>query len=126
MNWGNLIESFIKTVAVFILLLIFSVAASGIIHGSRWYLCYQNPNSQKCRCGTGSGLPFVWYEIHPDCDECCINATGLEMCCMLPDSLMFEPVGFVLDVVVIYALALVVVRGYDYLFKKKPKKLKSK
>ncbi|NYZ79195.1 hypothetical protein H0N99_03530 [Candidatus Micrarchaeota archaeon] len=132
MNWKS-IKPDIRVVAVFIILFVISLLASSVIRGDSGYLSSyhykpsscKNPAFEGVRCWyEGLGLPFQWTLTLGHCDDCCKEVNESVVKCNaggvgLP--IGFEPVNFILDAIIWWVVAFLLVKSYDFLFKRKKK-----
>jgi hypothetical protein len=131
MNW-KFMKPDTRVVAVFIILLVISLIVSSVIRGDPGYLSSyrykpslcNNPAFGGVQCWyAGLGLPFQWTLILGHCEDCCKEVNESVLRCNaggvgLP--IGFEPVNFILDVIIWWVVAFLLVKSYD-LFERKKK-----
>jgi hypothetical protein len=122
MNIWKFIKPDNEVMCLLFILFILSVAISIFIPGDPGYLCGGYPYG--CRSVSGIGLPFAWTNLtfiytYPPCNE---NAGGCRAGVLPPKSVNFDLINLVLDIIILYIVALLAVRIYDAYFRKKKKK----
>jgi hypothetical protein len=109
--------------SLFSLLFTLSVILSIFIPGSPGYLCYHY--QYGCSIFRGIGLPFAWADLYfgglPS-PECITPPYTCRADILPPESIMFNLINLVLDIVILYIISLLIVRIYENYFRKKKRK----
>jgi len=124
--WG-FIKPDKKVLSLFSLLFVLSVILSIFIPGHPGYRCseayYYRYGCSRIR---GIGLPFAWadlYFVGRPSPECITPPyTNCRAEALPPESIIFDPINLVLDIVILYIVALLIVRTYERYFRKKKRK----
>ena len=113
-----------KVMSAFSIMFLLSVIGSFFILGHPGYLYQTMKCSSTHIYASGVGLPFGWAILRFKHVMQCIEGM-----CMLPacidEIILFNPINFILDMIIFYVVALLVVRAYDKL-KRKPERKKRK
>lgn len=114
-----------RILALFILLFLLSILLSTFVKGYDAGGICRDCSGQSDECDwSGLGLPFTFLDVGFICAHCTwvSGENGVRTCETPAESLvrheLIDVVNFVLDIIIFYAAAFILVRAYDSLFKK--------
>ena len=124
MNIWKFIKPDKRVMSVFSILFLLSVIGSFFVLGHPGHVYYGVECDEYFGYVRGVGLPFGWADMHFATMEHCNGTQCFTGTCYYPP-VFFDPINFILDIIIFYVVALLVVRIYGKP-KRKPERKKRK
>jgi hypothetical protein len=121
MGFWKFIKPDRKVLNLFSILFTLSIIASFFILGHPGHLYYEAGCSEYFGYVRGIGLPFGWADLHFAPIPHCNGTQCVTVACYYPP-VLFDPINFILDLIILYIMALLIARVHDKYFKKKKKR----